>query len=76
MRRKLRRLGKQLKQAKEEEKIGLAELWKLIEVTWMRGKVAQQWRQEEGVFLWRKTKGAIEQFRVISLLSVEGKVLF
>ncbi|KAI4879743.1 hypothetical protein NFI96_004950, partial [Prochilodus magdalenae] len=55
----------------------LQRLWKIIKVIWRRGKVAQQWRHAEGVWIPKEENAStIEQFRVISLLSVEGKVFF
>ena len=55
----------------------LQRLWKIIKVIWRRGKVAQQWRHAEGVWIPKEENAsAIEQFRVISLLSVECKVFF
>ncbi|XP_073731592.1 uncharacterized protein [Misgurnus anguillicaudatus] len=55
----------------------LERLWKLIKVIWRRGKVAQQWRHAEGVWIPKEeSSSTIEQFRVISLLSVECKIFF
>lgn len=55
----------------------LKRLWKLIKVIWRRGKVAQQWRHAEGVWIPKEeSSSTTEQFRVISLLSVEGKIFF
>ncbi|KAI4880969.1 hypothetical protein NFI96_033174 [Prochilodus magdalenae] len=52
----------------------LQRLWKIIKVIWRRGKVAQQWRHAEGVWIPKEENAStIEQFRVISLLSVECK---
>ncbi|XP_057679566.1 uncharacterized protein LOC130908003 [Corythoichthys intestinalis] len=52
-------------------------LWRALKVIWRRGRVADQWRCAEGVWI-PKEEGSknINQFRVISLLSVEGKVFF
>ncbi|KAI4872262.1 hypothetical protein NFI96_007403 [Prochilodus magdalenae] len=53
----------------------LQQLWKIIKVIWRRRKVAQQWRHAEGIWIPKEENAStIEQFRVISLLSVEGKV--
>lgn len=39
--------------------------------------MAQQWRHAEGVWIPKEeSSSTIEQFRVISLLSVEGKIFF
>lgn len=44
---------------------------------WRRGKVAQQWRFAEGVWIPKEEESkTIDQFRTISLLSVEGKIFF
>ncbi len=52
-------------------------LWRIIKVIWRRGKVAQQWRYTEGVWIPKEENSStIEQFRNISLLSVEGKIFF
>ncbi|KAI2653774.1 hypothetical protein H4Q32_014114 [Labeo rohita] len=52
-------------------------LWKIIKVIWRRGKVVQQWRHAEGVWIPKEENSSnIEQFRVIPLLSVEGKIFF
>lgn len=55
----------------------LRRLWKILKVIWQRGKVAVQWRYAEGVWT-PKEEGScnIEQFRIISLLSVESKTFF
>ncbi|RXN38269.1 reverse transcriptase [Labeo rohita] len=55
----------------------LRRLWKILKVIWRRGKVAAQWRYAEGVWI-PKEEGScdIEQFRIISLLSVESKIFF
>ncbi|KAL4001244.1 hypothetical protein ACER0C_006543 [Sarotherodon galilaeus] len=55
----------------------LTRLWKILRVIWRRGKVANQWRQAEGVWIPKEERSKnINQFQTISLLSVEGKVLF
>lgn len=52
-------------------------LWKILRVIWRRGSMAEQWRQVEGVWIPKKeTSTILKQFRNISLLSVEGKILF
>ncbi|KAI8506911.1 hypothetical protein Bbelb_153500 [Branchiostoma belcheri] len=52
-------------------------LWKALRVVWRRGKVADDWRKAEGVWIPKEENaGNIEQFRLISLLSVEGKIFF
>ncbi len=44
---------------------------------WRRGKIAQPWRYAEGVCIPKEEKSEnIDQFRVISLLSVESKIFF
>ncbi|XP_061589349.1 uncharacterized protein LOC133454644 [Cololabis saira] len=55
----------------------LKRLWRILKVIWRRGKVAQQWRHAEGVWIPKEESSTtIEQFRIISLLSVEGKIFF
>ncbi|XP_063050108.1 uncharacterized protein LOC134444859 [Engraulis encrasicolus] len=55
----------------------LRRLWTILRVIWRRGKVAQQWRHAEGVWIPKEeSSSTIEQFRIISLLSVEGKIFF
>ncbi|XP_075304756.1 retrovirus-related Pol polyprotein from type-1 retrotransposable element R2 [Odontesthes bonariensis] len=55
----------------------LKRLWTILRVIWRRGKVAQQWRHAEGVWIPKEESSiTIEQFRIISLLSVEGKIFF
>ena len=44
---------------------------------WRRGKVADQWRRAEGVWIPKEENSKnIEQFRIISLLDIEGKIFF
>ncbi|XP_077380867.1 uncharacterized protein LOC144020874 [Festucalex cinctus] len=55
----------------------LQHLWKTLKVIWRRGRVANQWRRAEGVWIPKEEDSKnINQFRTISLLSVEGKVFF
>lgn len=55
----------------------LRHLWKILRVIWRRGKVANQWRCAEGVWIPKEEDSKdISQFRTISLLSVEGKIFF
>uniref|UniRef100_A0A3B1JAJ2 Reverse transcriptase domain-containing protein n=1 Tax=Astyanax mexicanus TaxID=7994 RepID=A0A3B1JAJ2_ASTMX len=55
----------------------LERLWKILKVIWRRGKVARQWRFAEGVWIPKEEVSKnIDQFRIISLLSVEGKIFF
>lgn len=55
----------------------LRRLWKILKLIWRRGKVVAQWRYAEGVWI-PKEEGScnIDQFRIISLLSVESKIFF
>ena len=53
----------------------LNKLWKLIKAIWRRGRIADQWRYAEGVWIPKEENSkTIEQFRSISLLSVESKI--
>lgn len=55
----------------------LKRLWKIPKVIWRRGKVAQQWQFAEGVWIPKEEDSKnINQFRIISLLNVEGKIFF
>ncbi len=55
----------------------LVRLWKILKVFWQRGKAAPQWRSAEGIWIPKEENAStIEQFRVISLLCVEGKIFF
>lgn len=52
-------------------------LWRLLRVIWRKGKTARQWRFAEGVWIPKEEDSKnISQFRIISLLSVEGKIFF
>ncbi|KAK0142412.1 Retrovirus-related Pol polyprotein from type-1 retrotransposable element R2 [Merluccius polli] len=49
-------------------------IWKIYRVIWKKGKVPQQWRYAAGVWIPKEENASnIEQFRTISLLSVECK---
>ncbi|XP_077083545.1 uncharacterized protein LOC143736754 isoform X1 [Siphateles boraxobius] len=55
----------------------LHRLWRILKVIWRRGKAAQQWRFAEGVWIPKEEDAKeISQFRIVSLLSVEGKIFF
>ncbi len=55
----------------------LHRLWRVLKVIWRRGKIAQPWRYAEEVCIPKEEKSEnIDQFRVISLLSVESKIFF
>ena len=52
-------------------------LWKVLRTIWRRGRVTDQWRQAEGVWIPKEEKSKeIDQFRIISLLNTEGKIFF
>ena len=52
----------------------LLRLLRILKVIWSRGKVAHQWRYTDGVWIPKEEDSKNnEQFRTISLLSVEGK---
>ena len=52
-------------------------LWKILRVIWRRGKIVEQWRFTEGVWI-PKEGGSklLDQFRLISLLNIESKIFF
>lgn len=55
----------------------LHRLWRIMKGIWRRGKVAEQWSFAEGVWILKEEESKnIDQFRSISLLSVEGKLFF
>nr|BAC82598.1 reverse transcriptase [Takifugu rubripes] len=55
----------------------LVRFWKIMKVIWRRGRVTTQWRSAEGVWIPKEEDASkIEQFRIISLLCVEGKIFF
>lgn len=55
----------------------LVRLWKILKVFWQRGKVAPQWRSAEGIWIPKEENAStIEQFRIIALLCVKGKIFF
>lgn len=55
----------------------LKRYWTILKVIWRMGKVAQQWRHAEGVWILKEEiSSTIEQFRATSHLSVEGKIFF
>ena len=52
-------------------------LWKVLRTISRTGRVADQWRQAEGVWIPKEQKSKeIDQFRIISLLNTEGKIFF
>ena len=52
-------------------------LWKILRVIWRRGKIVEQWRFAERVWI-PKEEGSksLDQFRIISLLNTESKIFF
>ena len=55
----------------------LRRLWKILRVIWRRGKIPDQWRVAEGVWIPKEENSThIDQFRIISLLCVEAKIFF
>ena len=52
-------------------------LHSLIEKAWQSGKVDDEWKVAEGVYIPKERDShSLSQFRLISLLNVEGKVFF
>lgn len=52
-------------------------LWKILQVVWRRGTVADQWRHVEWGWIQKEDNSTkLETFRSILLLSVEGKIFF
>ncbi|XP_031418446.1 uncharacterized protein LOC105897391 [Clupea harengus] len=55
----------------------LLRLWKILQVFWRRGRIPEQWRVAEGVWIPKEENSTqLDQFRIISLLCVEAKVFF
>ncbi|XP_060076611.1 uncharacterized protein LOC132556244 [Ylistrum balloti] len=55
----------------------LKRLWRILRVTWRKGKIPECWQTAEGIFVPKeKNSATMNQFRTISLLSVEGKIFF
>ncbi|KAJ3581486.1 hypothetical protein NHX12_016493 [Muraenolepis orangiensis] len=55
----------------------LLRLWYILRVFWRRGRIPDQWRVAEGVWIPREENSTqLDQFRIISLLCVEAKVFF
>ncbi|XP_073720025.1 uncharacterized protein [Misgurnus anguillicaudatus] len=55
----------------------LQRLWRILKVIWRKGKTLKQWQFAEGVWIPKEEDSkTISQFRIISLLSVEGKIFF
>ncbi len=55
----------------------LVRLWKILKVLWQRGKVASQWRSAKGIWIPKEESAStIEQFCIILLLCVAGKIFF
>ena len=49
-------------------------LWKLLRVIWRRGKIPDQWRHANGIWIPKEEK--IELFRIILLLNTKSKIFF
>lgn len=55
----------------------LHRLWRVLKVTWRRGKDADTWRYTEGLHISKEGRSEnIDQFRLISLLRVKSKIFF
>ena len=55
----------------------LQHLSRILRLIWRRGKVSQQWRSTEEVWVPKDEKSTtIKQFRTISLLNVDRKIFF
>ena len=50
-------------------------LWKILRVIWRRGKIVEQWRFAERVWIPKEESSkSLDQFRIISLLNTESKI--
>lgn len=55
----------------------LHRLWRILRIIWRKGKTLKQWLCAEGVWIPKEEDSkTISQFKIISLLSVEGKIFF
>ncbi|XP_062283087.1 uncharacterized protein LOC133987658 [Scomber scombrus] len=55
----------------------LLRLCKILRVFWRRGRIPDQWRVAEGVWIPKEENSTqLDQFRIISLLCVEAKIFF
>ncbi|GAA6109066.1 uncharacterized protein LOC109140823 [Tachysurus ichikawai] len=55
----------------------LQRLWRILKVSWRKGKTLKECQFAEGVWIPKEVDSkTISQFRIISLLSVEGKIFF
>jgi hypothetical protein len=55
----------------------LRRLWALMKTLWKKGSIPENWKRAEGCFVPKeKDAKTVEQFRTISLLSVECKIFF
>ncbi|XP_052223956.1 uncharacterized protein LOC127839608 [Dreissena polymorpha] len=55
----------------------LKRLWRLFKVVWRKGDVPEAWKEAEGIFTPKERNSkAVNQFRTISLLNVEGNIFF
>ncbi|KAJ3610372.1 hypothetical protein NHX12_022464 [Muraenolepis orangiensis] len=55
----------------------LLRLWYILRVFWRRGRIPDQWRVAEGVWIPKEENSTqLDQFHIISLLCVEAKVFF
>ena len=51
-------------------------LFLLLRNMWERKNVAKRWEMAEGIYLPKEEKSALGQFRPISLLNIDGKIMF
>ncbi|KAL7848404.1 hypothetical protein AOLI_G00231220 [Acnodon oligacanthus] len=55
----------------------LLRLWKILQIFWRKGKIPEQWRVAEGVWIPKEENSTqLDQFCIISLLCVEAKIFF
>ena len=52
-------------------------LWKILRFIWRRGKIVEQWRFAEWVWILKEEGSkSLDKFRIISLLNTESKIFF
>ncbi|KAL7868065.1 hypothetical protein SRHO_G00094490 [Serrasalmus rhombeus] len=55
----------------------LLHLWKILRVFWRKGKIPEQWRVAEGVWIPKEEDSTqLDQFPIISLLCIGAKIFF
>jgi hypothetical protein len=52
-------------------------LWRLLKVVWRKGEIPDAWKEAERILTPKERNSKnVYQFRIISLLNIEGKIFF